>query len=153
MKDINDYCERENRTVYLEKREPQDGHEKPTRAAAVGEMLAGDMAKLFSLPAEATFEWMDSQAALIEACHLVWCSGQLHNHRGEKLGFAAIVRMACQRLQVSVPSNPSAIIYKARQRKGVRVGSLLSRYLLLQQQGFSDPFRLCVRRGRSHRCR
>lgn len=148
MKDINDYCERENSTVYLEKRDPQEGHEKRTRATEVGDMLASDMAKLFSLPAEATYEWMDSQAALIEACHLVWCSGQLHDHRGEKLGFAAIVRMACQRLQVSIPRNPSAIIYKARLRKGVRVGSLLSRYLLLQQQGFSDPFRLCVRRGR-----
>lgn len=153
MKDMKNDKEEKDSTVYLQARGPEDGHEKPTRAAAVGEMLAGDMAKLFSLPAEATFEWMDSQAALIEACHLVWCSGQLHNHRGEKLGFAAIVRMACRRLQVSVPSNPSAIIYKARQRKGVRVGSLLSRYLLLQQQGFSDPFRLCVRRGRSHRCR
>lgn len=153
MKDMKNDKEEKDSTVYLQARGPEDGHGERTGATAVGEMLATDMAKLFSLPAEATFEWMDSQAALIEACHLVWCSGQLHNHRGEKLGFAAIVRMACQRLQVSVPSNPSAIIYKARQRKGVRVGSLLSRYLLLLQQGFSDPFRLCVRRGRSHRCR
>ena len=143
----------ENKTIYLEMRGPQDSHEERKKATEVGGMLAVDMAKLFSLPAEATYEWMDSQAALIEACHMVWCSGKLHDQNGQKLGFAAIVRMACQRLQVSVPSNPSAIIYKARQRKGVRVGSLLSRYLLLQQQGFSDPFRLCVRRGRSHRHR
>ena len=139
----------EKTNIYLETRDPNSGHEESVKAEALRDMLAGDMAELFTCSPDVGYEWMDSQAALIEACHLAWSSGRIHDRRGHKLGFAAIVRMACGRLHVSVPRNPSAIIYKARQRKGVRVGSLLSRYLLLQRQGFRDPFRLCVRRGRS----
>ena len=128
----------------------RDGNrpEKGNQERMISCMLADDLEELFRNTPEEGYGWMDSQAALVEACHMAWTTGRLHDAMGRNTGFHHIVRMACERLHVRMPANPSAVVYKARQRKGVRVGQLLGRYLILQGQGIRDPFRFCVRRRR-----
>lgn len=131
--------------------EPQDGPGGGRKEETLGAMLARDLAELLRHTPEEGYRWADTQAALVEACHIAWSTGLLCDRVGRKLGFRKLVGWACRTLHVSVPRNPSAVVGQARRRKGVRLGTLAARYELLRRQGVGDPFRLDVRRGRSPR--
>lgn len=114
------------------------GHGEESRRRPIEEMLARDVEELISREGDGEYEWRDTKSALVEACHLAWLTGR-------KLGFGRIVALACRRLGLRAPRNPSAVVRQARMRKDVRLGSLRARYELLMGQGVPDPFRLNVR--------
>ena len=51
--------------------------------------------------------------------------------RGFPLSFRILTALFFGLLQVKIPANPSAIVLRARQRKGVRRYNIIERYMLL----------------------
>lgn len=121
------------------------GQGEERRRRPIDEMLARDVEELISRDGDGEYEWRDTKSALVEACHLAWLTGRITDATGRKLGFGRIVALACRRLGLGAPRNPSAVVRQARMRKDVRLGSLRARYELLMGQGVPDPFRLNVR--------
>lgn len=124
---------------------PHEDGDSGMDSFSLEEILTQDIQVLIFCTRDKEYEWRDTKSALVEACHLAWLTGRITDATGRKLGFGRIVAMACRRLGLCAPRNPSAVVRQARMRKDVRLGSLRARYELLMGQGVPDPFRLNVR--------
>ncbi len=124
---------------------PHEDGDSGMDSFSLEEILTQDIQVLIFCTHDKEYEWRDTKSALVEACHLAWLTGRITDATGRKLGFGRIVAMACRRLGLCAPRNPSAVVRQARMRKDVRLGSLRARYELLMGQGVPDPFRLNVR--------
>ena len=63
--------------------------------------------------------------------YFIYSEGLLIDDKGFPLSFRILTALFFGLLQVKIPANPSAIVLRARQRKGVRRYNIIERYMLL----------------------
>ncbi|WP_309253739.1 hypothetical protein [Prevotella brunnea] len=103
---------------------------------------------LMELGPESRLRWTGTQCDLVELAHLVWETGKLRDERGMPMGFRDIVERICGTLHCKPPKNPSTVIVRIRERKNIRVCSVVERYLyLLFFQSIRSPMLLDIRSG------
>ncbi|WP_298450622.1 hypothetical protein [uncultured Prevotella sp.] len=92
-------------------------------AQQLGQLLARN-------PAENLY-WTESKTDLMELVYEVYVAENPVDRLGRPYSFSEMARRACAVLHVPMPKNPYAMVYNARERKGLKQKSFFSRYCWL----------------------
>ena len=101
--------------------------------------LASEIEQLLTHTEQEGLRWKGTRIDLMEALHLAYETGLLQDESGISMKFTTLVRLACQLLHVSPPSNPYECASRGRRRKGMLMNSYLERYLLLLKRQCLHP--------------
>lgn len=74
------------------------------------------------------FYWVGTQVDLMEMIYIIWQQDIVRDGFGCPSSLKALTRIFCDRLHMPEPYNLYAAARRARQRKGVNIGTLLNRY-------------------------
>jgi len=102
---------------------------KETRNEQVAlDRLFSDMERLVKATEEGSLEWLGGKVDLMEGLYLLYVYNRVLDEQGRPMLFRDLVRRACRTLRLSVPTNASAYVHKAKLRKGIRQTPLIDRY-------------------------
>ena len=88
-------------------------------------------------------KWKYSMTDLMEITHIVFLSDMLVEDDGSNCTFLSLVRSACNRFGLHMPSNPSSYVNRAQNRKNIRSRSFFDLYCWqLYEQKINYP--LCL---------
>lgn len=102
--------------------------------------LTEEFVELLRLRPEDGARWTGTMMDLMEAAHIAYEQGSLHDEDGHPGSFYSVARRVCLALRVTPPANPHSCATRAAQRKGVREEPFLLRYKwLLFKGGVENP--------------
>lgn len=93
--------------------------------------IAEELLRLLWLKPSCKCRWQGTTTDLVELVYFIYSEGLLIDDKGFPLSFRILTALFFGLLQVKIPANPSAIVLRARQRKGVRRYNIIERYMLL----------------------
>ena len=92
------------------------------------QQLAGEVKNLMGHSEHEGLCWQGTRIDLMEALHLAYETGSLHDEQGICLSFSTIVCRACRVLHVSCPRNPYECAARGKRRKGMLMNTFMCRY-------------------------
>lgn len=110
--------------------------------------LAQEVGRVLNRRAEEALQWQGSSIDLMEALHVSFTTGCLHDSEGCYLSFIDIVSRVCTVLHQPVPRNPYECAARGRRRKGMYNRPYLERYTyMLSQQPDRSPLWELIHQG------
>nr|WP_314698196.1 hypothetical protein [uncultured Prevotella sp.] len=96
--------------------------------------IAEELLRLLWLKPSCKCRWKGTTTDLVSLVYFIYSEGLLIDDKGFPLSFRILTALFFGLLQVRIPDNPSAIVIRARQRKGVRRYNIFERYELLMSK-------------------
>lgn len=96
--------------------------------------LAQEVGRVLTRRDDESLQWQGTSIDLMEALHISFTTGCLHDSNGQYLSFIDIVEEVCRVLHQPVPRNPYECAARGSRRKGMQSRPYLDRYIYMLSQ-------------------